>query len=1712
MRLPVSMWKKTLTTLGLKVVARSPKSGPARRTRRFETLESRQMLSGTPPEVTGVYVSGSGWTDSSPTENFDGYLASHGLGNATTPSLGYALQTGGSQLTTLPWANINEISVQFNQAVTVGTALANAELIGSPSKVAPPSLSTATYSFDSTTNTATWLLTSPLPNNKYVLYIPSAAVVNSSGQQLDGEFTTGSSSFPSGDGTAGGDFAFSFNVLPGAGNQGGQVNSADTAEAKDLNNDHETTTGYSPYFDYDGAGVITSIDASIDASDVNSKLPSIAPAAPSIPGVSLLQGSGTYTANLSPYFSGDFPTGDTVTYTVGGEPSGVTGSFSGSALSLGITNSFTGTANLTIQASDPSGRVISSPLAVAVTPLVGISGATTLNEGSSYTLDLTQASGADLSSWTVNWGDGNTTTLAGGATSATHVYAGGPFATAPTYSITASGTNSSDTFAATTPLAVTVNPPPEVTGVFVGSTSWNSSFLSYLAANNLGSSTLGYQLPTGYSQLATLPWNNINTISVTFNQNVTIDEATQYLELIGATTGTTALSTASPVYNSSTYTVTWTLPSVLTDDQYLLSIPSTAATNSGGQQLDGEFSNANASSPSSTLPSGDGMQGGNFAFQFNVLPGNASQSGTVGSSDINASLLGLSTTDSGYSPYCDIDGSGTIDSTDEGVSTALAGDTLPLAAPTGPSYAGQASVTGFSTDPTHTQWVVNYTTGSTPPPDGFTVAVYASPTNGSSLGTLLTSYLVGPTAANTSASITLAPQFTDALQNYTLNAVIIAPDQTQEGWPVAFTGGFYQDSDGNIEAQSGGPAANLQLSQSGGTLQVSYAGDDSPDDAASFAADSVAGIHVRLNEGESTVTADSSVTENMTVFNGGTNYGATITTGSGVNELVADTGGAATFVNDGGTNTYAFDQNSAGSYAIDDSGGTGTLDFSRFLSGITLNIGETGNQAVSSSYSNPLALDLSSATGIQDVIGSEFADTITTNTLDDTLVGDGGTPLGVTESSSSTGGSVSASVTDVVGDTYVFADTSTPVSDTIIDSSGTATLDFSQIGGGGVTVDLGSTDEQTVNSLLSLTLSSPSGIQNVSGTAGNDTIIGNSRNNTLNGNGGTDVVDGGVGNNTLEGTVGGTFLNGTGQNTINYEDSSGSQISTTVAANGLYSDIATTSDIGEGGVTATGDWATTDAAGFNGSYLSVTPPSSGAGSDSLNWSFGNLGGGTYQIYVSYPASSANTTAAQFTVLDGSTAVADQPAAVDEQDAPSDLTIGDTAFASLGTFEIDSGTLNLGLSDLGLTSGNLAADAVYVVQTGVSSQAPQSLVFNATQATTTNAYTFTDIVSSNTMAVNFYLDVNANGIVDSSDQLITTVTPDMNGNASAVIQLPSWATPANVFAVAVNSGASGGGVVVAAAISPGNLPQPAAEGSEPSGIEPDLSPPPPPPPPGGYETFVPWTINPMQVVANSAGQSEAYPPAVPVGGVADLPPGTGGQSVAFGTGTAGAAQACITGASASGASASGSTQATVLGEVQPSENAEPLDLALSSFSQGLANATASAASGSSQAILIARSQAFGGGGTWTIGSMPAPAPYGRQVQLPVGTPVELQFQVVFSGGGYAVATQSNPANSVSGGGVFGFGVVSIDNLAFQYSGSIETSSNDNSSTGTFGFTANVNFVSFIGAQVNVGFQTSFTIDANAGAGGAYASAYAGGQFLVYTNAFVTAIVPPPSLGF
>ncbi|HEX3996961.1 MAG TPA: pre-peptidase C-terminal domain-containing protein [Pirellulales bacterium] len=241
-----------------------------------------------PPEVAGVYVSGTAWT-----QTFLSYLASHGLGSA---QLGYLIPSGSSQLQDIPWVNVNTISVVFNESVSVNAADSALELIGSPDLPPPAALSTATFSYNAATNTAQWTFASPLATDKYLLSIPSADVTDSLGSTLDGEWTNGSSAYPSGNGVAGGIFNFQFNILQGNVTRDGGVTGLDGNTVRLALLQNTTTSGYSPFDDLIGSGTITGVDGTYVRLNLEQTLPADNPVAPA---AQLGDGSGDAVASTS---------------------------------------------------------------------------------------------------------------------------------------------------------------------------------------------------------------------------------------------------------------------------------------------------------------------------------------------------------------------------------------------------------------------------------------------------------------------------------------------------------------------------------------------------------------------------------------------------------------------------------------------------------------------------------------------------------------------------------------------------------------------------------------------------------------------------------------------------------------------------------------------------------------------------------------------------------------------------------------------------------------------------------------------------------------------------------------------------------------------------------------------------------------------------------------------------------------------------------------------------------------------------------------------------------------------------------------------------------------------------------------------------------------------------------------------------------------------
>ncbi len=208
------------------------------------------------PQVTDVLVDGSSWATS-----FKNALATAGEGNGT----GFAIPVGSAaQLKDLPWSNVNQIQIVFNENVNIQ---ANSLVVISSSLV-PYTFANFTYS--SATHTAIWTLNQPIGAGKFSLDLQSTganAVTDTAANPLDGDWTDGVSSYPSGDGAAGGDFDFAFNVLPGDDNQDGIINAQDLAPIS------SNWSGNNIVADINGDGIVNGQDLAVIAASWLATIP-----------------------------------------------------------------------------------------------------------------------------------------------------------------------------------------------------------------------------------------------------------------------------------------------------------------------------------------------------------------------------------------------------------------------------------------------------------------------------------------------------------------------------------------------------------------------------------------------------------------------------------------------------------------------------------------------------------------------------------------------------------------------------------------------------------------------------------------------------------------------------------------------------------------------------------------------------------------------------------------------------------------------------------------------------------------------------------------------------------------------------------------------------------------------------------------------------------------------------------------------------------------------------------------------------------------------------------------------------------------------------------------------------------------------------------------------------------------------------------------------
>jgi Ca2+-binding RTX toxin-like protein len=222
--------------------------------------------------------------------------------------------------------------------------------------------------------------------------------------------------------------------------------------------------------------------------------------------------------------------------------------------------------------------------------------------------------------------------------------------------------------------------------------------------------------------------------------------------------------------------------------------------------------------------------------------------------------------------------------------------------------------------------------------------------------------------------------------------------------------------------------------------------------------------------------------------------------------------------------------------------GTDLLDFSPTAADLVVDLSKTLAQIVNSN----LSLELSGASNFENVTGGAGNDLLTGNGAANVLVGGAGndTLKGGDGNDTLSGGAGDDSLHGGNGnDVYSFASNTALGEDSLIEGSdstaGVDTLDFASTSTQTVTVHLGITGPQTVNTNLTLRLSAVDAFENITGGSLSDSLTGNSLNNLLNGGAGNDLLSGGDGNDILSGGSGNDLMaGGNGDDTYSFPTNS----------------------------------------------------------------------------------------------------------------------------------------------------------------------------------------------------------------------------------------------------------------------------------------------------------------------------------------------------------------------------------------------------------------------------------------------------------------------------------------------------------------------------------------------------------------------------------------------
>jgi Ca2+-binding RTX toxin-like protein len=275
--------------------------------------------------------------------------------------------------------------------------------------------------------------------------------------------------------------------------------------------------------------------------------------------------------------------------------------------------------------------------------------------------------------------------------------------------------------------------------------------------------------------------------------------------------------------------------------------------------------------------------------------------------------------------------------------------------------------------------------------------------------------------------------------------------------------------------------------------------------------------------------------------------------GAGGADALYGEAGNDSLVGGAGNDTYYFDTDTplgADTLTEASGGGTETLQFGGSNDAISVDLGLVGDQVVNGNLTLNLTAaqveratggtgdDLLTGNGLANLLrGGAGTDALNGGAGNDTLYGDAGNDTLAGDAGNDTlyGGAgddtlIGGDGNDTLrgegnNDTYQFDADTALGADQLIDSGGTDTIDFSPTVAG-VTVNLGVTGNQIVNTNLTMSLSSATAFENLVGGSGDDTVFGTSGTNQIFGGDGDDALDGGAGNDTLWGDAGDDTLAG----------------------------------------------------------------------------------------------------------------------------------------------------------------------------------------------------------------------------------------------------------------------------------------------------------------------------------------------------------------------------------------------------------------------------------------------------------------------------------------------------------------------------------------------------------------------------------------------------------